>query len=192
MRKALLVNGHPGVQSLSSAAAARVKLALERSDCSVDELDASALPLAGHIIKEAYPDAFSEISRTLNDYAIIVCITPVWWYGPTAVMKNFIDCALQAKRQFVYTKKYRFLQPIPEGLMNRDTRVIVITTSGGPGSWYRWGLMPNYGWKILRDSFALCGVAKRNITNYHFGPAREGVEQTKIDRWLHELETLSF
>lgn len=82
-------------------------------------------------------------------------------FGPTVVVKNFIDSVAVANKTFSY--KYS-KKGDAVGLLDH-LRVMIVTTQGAPKDWYLWGSHTNWligTWKFLGakyvDTFELNGT----------------------------------
>ncbi len=189
-KKALIVNGHPSEESLNAEACRRVKKSLEAQNFEVEYVRAFDLPRAGHIMTDGYDERCEKICQSVSHADIIVCATPVWWFGVTSGMKDFLDGALQAGKHFKYKKLLPFLPAGPVGLLSPGKKLITITTTGGPGYMYNLGLLPNMAKRMIRASFAFCGIKKRDMRSFHFGPAGRNTPKQKIEAWLTKLENI--
>jgi NAD(P)H dehydrogenase (quinone) len=101
MTTALLVVAHHRGDSLTAHIADRARLRLEKDGHAVDLLDLHAEGFDPRMTSEDEPDwadrgkAYSaEVRahmRRIDAADLIVVVFPVWWYGPPALLKGWID-----------------------------------------------------------------------------------------------------
>lgn len=76
----------------------------------------------------------------------IVVISPIWWGGPTALLKGFLDRTLLPGFAFKYRKNSELWDKLLKGKTGH-----VIVTSDGPTWWMRW-VRGDSTVKIIADS----------------------------------------
>ncbi|WP_106397595.1 NAD(P)H oxidoreductase [Actinocorallia populi] len=101
MTTALLVVAHHRGDSLTAHIADRARLSLEKDGRTVDLLDLHAEGFDPRMTPEDEPDwgdrdkeYSAEVRahmRRIDAADLIVVVFPVWWYGPPALLKGWID-----------------------------------------------------------------------------------------------------
>lgn len=137
MQKILIINGHPGLNSLSSSMAIAYRDEAEKNGHIVQilnlrELNFNPILHEGYkLIQELEPDLLTS-QEMIKSSTHLVLITPVWWGSVPALLKGFLDRALLPG----YAFKYRKDSPIWDKLLKGRTARIIIT-SDGPTWWNR-------------------------------------------------------
>jgi len=89
----------------------------------------------------------------------VVFVYPIWWGGPPALLKGFLDRILQPGFGFKYKKG----SPLPEQLLKGRTARL-ITTMDGP-HWYFKFIQGQPGHNMMKNSILrFCGIKPVGIT----------------------------
>lgn len=101
MPHALLVTAHPRTDSLTAQVATRARARLEATGHTVDLLDLYAEDFDPRLHPADEPDwenrdktYSAEVQahmRRITDADEIVLVFPIWWFGPPAILKGWID-----------------------------------------------------------------------------------------------------
>ncbi|MBX6395610.1 MAG: NAD(P)H-dependent oxidoreductase [Alicyclobacillaceae bacterium] len=111
----------------------------------------------------------------------ILFIYPLWWYGPPAVLKGFLDRVLVSG--FAYTYKGR----VPRGLLKGKSAWVVYTADSP--RWYIRLFRRDAEWIIMKRAvLRFCGI--RKVRRLMFGGVRYSSER-KRKRWLETLYRLA-
>jgi NAD(P)H dehydrogenase (quinone) len=106
-----------------------------------------------------------QIQRSDN----LVFIYPIWWNGPPAILKGFLDKVFTVGFAFRYEKVPFFNFGRPIGLLE-GKNAVTITTSGGP-TWIHRLAQRSRGIKVVKkDVLELAGI---KTSSYHIGRALE-------------------
>lgn len=163
--RVLIIQGHPGANSLcaalgqayargAQAAGARVDI-LRLADLSFD-LNLGERYTSRELPTE--PDLLDAMNR-MKLASHLVFVYPTWWGTMPALLKGFIDRVFLPGYAYAYQKG----RILPLGLLaGRSARLIV--TMDGPGIWYRLahGAAGN---RAMRDAtLKFCGIKRVGIT----------------------------
>ncbi|MHA1443983.1 MAG: flavodoxin family protein [Candidatus Hodarchaeales archaeon] len=103
-----------------------------------------------------YEDDFAVVKKKMEESSTWIIGTPVYWWGPTAIMKAFID------RWYQHNITSQFF---------RDKSMILVVASGGESESYSRhvvGMMEDitkYVGLVLKDKIICTGVGKRGDVN---------------------------
>lgn len=139
-KKILVLDGHPYKESFCAAIGAAYRQNVLRKFPGY-EIELIALrdqkfdPIlrSGYSkIQELEPDLL-KIQSLLKWADHIVIITPIWWGGPTALLKGFLDRSMLPGFAFKYRKDSMMWDKFMTGKSGH-----VIVTSDAPTWWMRW------------------------------------------------------
>ena len=106
----------------------------------------------------------------------IVLFYPIWWGGPSALLKGFIDRVLVPGFAFRFREGSALWDKL---LTGRSAHLLA--TMDTPPWYYRWIFrMPGHN-LIKRTILEFCGIKPVAVTS--FGPVK-GSSQAKRERWL--------
>ncbi len=126
-----------------------------------------------------------ELQRMMYDAQEIVIIHPLWWGGPPAILKNFIDQVLTPGFAYRYKRRTgipRRFDIIPERLLKGRTVRLFVTADG-----QRWTnavrLMP---WLMTWNMyiFRFTGLKLKSVRLYDFMRNRTAIQRSK---WLAQI-----
>jgi putative NADPH-quinone reductase len=152
-KKILIIDGHPYDQSFCTAIAkayaentqqryAQAKIQL----LSLRDLEFDPILRAGYKkIQELEPDLVrAQELLKWADHIVIIC--PIWWGGPPALLKGFLDRIFLPGFAFKYRQNSKLWDKFMTG---RSGHVIV--TSDAPSWWMRW-MRGDSTVRLLRES----------------------------------------
>lgn len=183
MQRILLVIGHPDCSRYSHALAERYATGARASGASVEILDLADLSFDPNLASYDQPleRDLERASEAILAAEHLAFFFPMWWAGPPALMKGFIDR--------VFLPDFAFRYPpgrtsIPEGLLRgRSARVVV--TMDSPSWYYRLARRRSLHHAFSGGTLKFCGI----------GPIREttvtslrALSEPKRLRWLDRLE----
>ena len=181
----LIIYAHPNHESFNGAIFHQVKKGLEDSGKKAKLID---------LYKEGFDPVLkfdscnkrrdlnkdSEMKKYRNlitqaDHVIF--IYPIWWYGPPAILKGFID------RVFAKEFAYSYDGNIPKGLL-KDKTAWVVYTMDSP-KWYVTFFRFNIEWINIKNAvLKFCGFGK--VERLMFSGLK-GSSQQKRKKWLQHL-----
>ena len=163
-RNILIIDGHPYDQSLCAGIAAHLKRSAEESGDHVDLLSLRDLqfdPIMRYgyrKIQELEPDLL-RAQALLKSADHIVVITPIWWGGPTALLKGFFDRTFLPGFAFKYRKSSQLWDKF---LVGKTGHLIV--TGDGPVWWMRWVLGDSTVKLIVDSTLRFVGISPVKVT----------------------------
>lgn len=113
-KKALVITAHPSSKGLTHRIAEAYKRGAESTGASVEIMDLYAPEfrqdfLRFENIRETPTDAVKEaIQKKISEADELVFIHPLWWMGPPAILKNFLDVNISARFAFRYVPRVGF------------------------------------------------------------------------------------
>lgn len=184
---ALVFDGHPNPNSLTSALAARY--AKSHPNAQLVAVRDLGLDLIHdpNISAEELPGAVREGQRMVTAADHLVIVAPTWWAGLPAVTKNMIDQVFRAGWAYRYRPlPGRLRGGLPQGLLGgRSARVIL--TSDTPVA-----LLPlsgDHAARVLaREVLPFCGIKPVRVTK--FGGVRWSTARDR-ERWLAKVARLA-
>lgn len=187
MKKILVINGHPNVESLNFGMAEAYKKGAEKSGAIVREIVVANLQFNPNLqfgyqkrteLEPDLLDAWEKIQWAEH----LVWVHPVWWGGLPAMMKGFID------RLFLpgFVFQYRENSVTWDKLLKGKTAHI-ITTLDQP-SWYYWLIYgrPSVN-QLKKATLEFCGVKPVRVS--YFGIVRNSKEEVR-QKWIAQIEAL--
>lgn len=186
MSRILVLDAHPDDGSLCAALAARYADGARGAGADVELLVLRDLDFDVHLRRGLRSDQVLEADLARAQAALVaadhvVVVAPVWWGSVPALLKGFLDRALE--RGWAY--RYRD-NGLPQGLLaGRSARVVVTTDS--PGWWLR-GLMGDSAVRQLRRStLRFCGLKPVRATRV--GQVH-GSSPEQREAWLQRVADL--
>lgn len=185
MKKILIINGHPNVESYNYALAEAYKKGALESGGEVKVINIAELQFNPNLAQgyskrtELEPDLI-EAQEKIAWAEHLVFVFPVWWGGLPALMKGFIDRVLLPGFAFAYKKDSVWWDKLLKGKSAR-----IICTLDQPAWYFRWinGRPVYYMFKKMTLEF--CGIHPVKVTT--IGPVRHSTEKIKQD-WLLKVE----
>lgn len=163
-KNVLVIDGHPYDQSLCAAIGVSLKDKAKQSGHQVTLLalrDLQFDPIMRYgyrKVQDLEPDLL-KAQQLLKDADHIVVISPIWWGGPTALLKGFMDRTLLPGFAFKYRKNSSFWDKL---LTGRSGHVIV--TSDGPAWWMRWFKGDSTVKTIVASTLDFVGIAPIRVS----------------------------
>ena len=138
MKKILIIQGHPGKDSLCASLAQTYFTEAKNSGYDVKLLELIDLKFdlslyGGYKSKQVFEPDLVLAQKYILEAQHLVFVYPVWWEMMPALLKGFID------RTFLpgFAFKYREKSPLPEKLLKNKTARIIITMDS-PSWYYKW------------------------------------------------------
>lgn len=187
MKKILIIDGHPDRESYGAALFEAYKKGALASGADVKEIRVADLSFDPNLHYgyrrrvELEPDLL-EAREKITWAEHLVWIYPVWWGGPPAILKGFIDrvflpgFAFQKRENSVWWDKL---------LTGRTAHVI--STLDQP-AWYYWLVngRPTFH-SMKKMTLEFCGIKPVRTTT--FGPIRLSSDKFRA-KWLSRIEQL--
>ena len=189
MIRVLVINGHPGIQSLSRQIAESYATGAKQAGHSVRMTQLSEMTFdmdhgeGGYRrLKPLEPD-LERFLDDLNWANHVVLSTPMWWGGLPGKLKGLLDRTLLPGRTF---DPRTIVRGAPKPLLSgRTARVFM--TSDTPA----WAMAAIYGnalfKQLRRQIFGFVGIKPTRIT--HFNRASHP-DSTQVQRWLQRAAEL--
>ncbi len=182
MQRILLVIGHPDSGRYTHALAERYATGARAAGADVEVLDLASLAFDPNLRTgdEPLEPDLERASRSILAAHHLAFFFPMWWAGPPALLKGFVD------RVFLPDFAYRYPpgSSIPEGLLRgRSARVVV--TMDSPGWYYRLARRRALHHAFSGGTLKFCGIGpirETTVTSLH------ALAEPKRLRWLERLE----
>jgi putative NADPH-quinone reductase len=167
--KILIITAHPSSKGFTHKIANRYKKGAESAGAEVKIMDLYKCETCHDFLKfeevseMMKDDKFREANQETMDWADeIVFVHPLWWGGPPAILKNFIDQNITPGFAYKY-KKRRFipswLNLLPEGLMSDKQARVFITCDAPKWLYFIIGMPFVVNWVFF--VFVFCGFKVR-------------------------------
>lgn len=187
MKKVLIIQGNPVSTSYNGALAeayrkGAVAAGAEVRMITLNELNFNMNLEGGYRDKLPLEPDLRQAQEAIKWAEHLVWVFPIWWGGPPALMKGFID------RIFMpgYAFKYQKGKPLPDQLLKGRTARL-ITTMDGPSWYFKW-FQGEPAHKMMKYStFRLTGIKPvRTTTVGQVGKQTEAQRK----KWLAKIEQL--
>lgn len=185
--KVLIIYAHPNPESFNNAILQRIIQGLEEvshsHDFSVIDLykenfnpvlrfDSNKKRRDLHLDPET-----AYYRKLISEAEHVIFIYPIWWYGPPAILKGFID------RVFSSGFAYTYEGNLPKGLLKNKTAWVIYTIDSP--KWYISLFRSNAEWIIMKKAvLKFCGF--RKIERFMFSGFKNSKKQ-KREKWLNYL-----
>ncbi|MBK8396410.1 MAG: NAD(P)H-dependent oxidoreductase [Leptospiraceae bacterium] len=187
MKKILIIQGHPGKESLCSSIAKAYYEEAEKSGYSIRLMDLNELKfdLTLHVAykseQKLEPDLILA-QQYITEADHLVFVFPNWWSSMPALLKGFID------RTFLpgFAFKYRAKLPLPEKLLKNKTARIIITMDSPPW-YYKWFAKAPGLNALKKGTLEFSGISP--VKSTLLGPVRKA-PQSRIDFFLNVAKNL--
>ena len=129
-KKALVITAHPSTKGFTHRIAEAYARGVRQAGGEVEILDLYTTDLKQDFlrfesVREIAPDPVrTTIQAKITAADELVFIHPLWWLGPPAIMKNFLDQNISARFAFQYVQGKRV------GLLKGKTACVFITCDG--------------------------------------------------------------
>ncbi|MCH1866306.1 NAD(P)H-dependent oxidoreductase [Nocardioides sp. CFH 31398] len=186
MSHVLVVDGHPGRDSLCASLAASYAAGARETGADVTVLALRDLSFdpdlhTGRRVAQALEPDLVRAQRALVDADHVVVVTPVWWGSVPALLKGFLDRTLESGWAYRYRDN-----GLPQGLLAGRTARVVVTTDS-PGWWLRVLMGDTTVRQLVRSTLRFCGLRKVRTTRIG---AVHGSDETRRAAWLEEVAGL--
>lgn len=185
--RVLIIQGHPRAESLCGALATAYAEGARTGAHEVRELDLSRLSFdpvlhAGFRGAQALEPALLGAQADLAWATHLVFVYPVWWGGPPAVLKGFVDRTFLPGFAFKYRENSARWDKLLSG---RSARLIV--TADSPGWWLSL-VTGNPAVKLMKGPVLdFCGVAPVRTTVL---PEVRASSPQRRSAWLEDVRRL--
>lgn len=187
MKKILIINGHPNVDSFNNGIFEAYKKGAEKSGAEIREIVIKDLQFNPNLqfgyqkrteLEPDLLDAWEKIKWAEH----LVWVHPVWWGGLPAITKGFIDRLFLPG--FVFQNRVNSVWW--DKLLTGKTGHI-ITTMDQPG-WYYWLVFgqPSIN-QLKKSTLEFCGVKPVKVTR--IGPIKNSTITWRA-KWLEKVEKL--
>lgn len=160
--KTLIITAHPASNGYTHEIAGAIKDRREKRGEIVEILDLYKTDLNQNFLRFENPQEMKlpnetrdRIQLKMKEANEIIVIHPLWWFGPPAIMKNFLDNNITSPFAFHYDKGKR----IPH--LTDKTGRIYITCDGLTWIYYLLGLPFVMNWVF--GIFIFCGIKARSF-----------------------------
>ena len=184
-KKSLVITANPSSQGFTHQIANAYKKGVESVGGEVEILDLYKTDLKqGFLDFESVRDipvdsVRTEIQKKITDADEIVFVHPLWWMGPPAILKNFLDQNLSARFAFQY------IDGKLHGLLKGKTACIFITCDG---SFWLYLLMALPFWSIWK--FATIEYCGMKLRSFKVLDKKTWRSQAKLDQFLKKAESI--
>lgn len=187
MRKILIIQGHPGKDSLCASLARSYFEEAKKSGYEVKLLELIDLKFdlslyGGYKSKQEFEPDLVLAQKSILDAEHIVFIFPNWWGMMPALLKGFID------RTFLpgFGFKYREKSPLPEKLLKNKTARIIITMDS-PSWYYKWFRNAPGLNALKKGTLEFSGISP--VKSTLLGPVRKAPKE-RIESFFKIVKTL--
>lgn len=182
-----LISAHPDPGSFNSSIVATVQSSIEESGhafthtdlyrCDFDPvLTAQEL----HTQAQAVPKYVQlEQDRVLST-DVIVLIFPIWWWGPPAILKGWMERVLSVDFAF----RFDVSQGRYVGMLSGRS-AIVITTSGSDPKYYSFAWQRQSHKEFAKEFLATCDIT--TVKQFHFHGISQYTESDKLISYLNSI-----
>ncbi|WP_299050821.1 NAD(P)H-dependent oxidoreductase [uncultured Nocardioides sp.] len=186
MSRILVVDGHPGRDSLCASLAHRYADAARAAGADVTLLPLRDLAFdpdlhTGRRGEQRLEPDLVRAQHALVDADHVVVVAPVWWGSVPALLKGFLDRTLESGWAYRYRDN-----GLPQGLLAGRTARVVVTTDS-PGWWLRLLMGDSTVRQLVRSTLRFCGFRKVAVTRIG---AVHGSDEARRAAWLDEVAEL--
>lgn len=183
--KILIIMGHPNIKSFNTQLADSYQEKAEEYGHSVQRINIADLAFDPILHKgyaqpqELEPD-LQAAQKSIHWAEHIVLFSPMWWGGPNALLKGFIDRTILPGFGFKYHKN----DPMWDKLLSGRTGHIVHTTDS-PRLWATL-VIRNSDIRILKhEVFQFCGIKPVKVT--HINGVRS-FDNKRFEQWIEKIK----
>lgn len=184
MKRILIINGHPDVQSYNYALSKAYEEGATSAKAEVERIDIACLDF-DPILKFGYrqrmdlePDLLEAIDK-IRWADHMVWLFPMWWYGYPALLKGFIE------RTFLPGITFEHIEgkPFPKKLLLGKTARVIITAD--TPKWYDLLFMKRPAInQFKKGTLHYCGIAPVKVT--YIAPLA-GSDDSFREKWLKRV-----
>jgi putative NADPH-quinone reductase len=163
-KKVLIIDGHPDPESFSAAIATELKKkSQDQSESttllSLRDLEFDPILRNGYrVIQNLEPDLV-KAQELLKESDHIIVITPIWWGGPTALLKGFLDRVMLPGFAFKYRKNSAWW----DKYLTKKTGHLIVT-GDAPAWWLRWLRGDSTVKMLVASTLNFVGIAPVRVT----------------------------
>ncbi len=140
--KVLVICAHPNPESFNHALLEEFTKGLKEAGYGYESLDLFASGFDpcfkpgdfSQFTGGQMPDDVQEQQKKVKGAEALVFIHPVWWWGPPAILKGWLD------RVFSFGFAYKLGEKGPEGLLDIKKVLLITTTMGGEAQYKALGI----------------------------------------------------
>ena len=187
MKNILIIQGHPGKDSLCASLARMYFAEAEKSGYHVKLLELNELKfdLSLHVSYKSEQKLEPDLvlaQKYILEAEHLVFVFPNWWGMMPALLKGFID------RTFLpgFAFKYREKSPLPEKLLKNKTARIIITMDS-PSWYYKWFRNAPGLNALKKGTLEFCGISP--VSSTLLGPVRKAPKE-RIVSYLETVKVL--
>lgn len=183
MKKIVIINGHPHLDSLNFGLAEAYKKGAEQAGNEVKEITVANLRFEPNL-KYGYTKRMDLEPDLLDAWEKIqwadhqVWVHPVWWGGMPALLKGFIDRLFLPGMAFRYRENSVWWDKLLKGKSAQ-----ILTTLDQPGWYYHlvYG-RPSIN-QLKKSTLGFCGVKTTGV--HYFGIVR-GASENQTKKWVSD------
>ncbi len=185
MKRILVIDAHPGTDSLCSALAAAFTAGATAKGAEVERVDLRDLEFdpilhEGYKQEQAWEPDLQKAWQAIEQAAHICIVYPTWWGGHPALMQGFIE------RVFLPGRVANFKEDGSWDRLLTGRTADLITTMDTPPWYYRW-INRNCGLVRVRQTIMeFTGVKTRA---HAFGSVIKSNQSTR-EKWLQAAERI--
>lgn len=188
--KAVIILAHPGRQSLNASIARACVDSLKAQGRTVELRDLYALDFDPRLKAEeivgtkshpVLPDVAEE-RRILSGADLYVFVYPLWFNGPPAILKGYVDRVFGMG--FGFEPVFGGTEPMLGG-----KRLLSFTTSGAPDHWVRETHVMN-DLQRLFDHHVCLTTGMTLVDHVHFGGVIQGIRPDVVDEMLMRVDQI--
>lgn len=187
MKKILVINGHPDIESFCAGLAKSYKKGAEstKADCKLVNLaDLNFNPNLQYGYRqptELEPDLLKMQQDIINSQHLVF-VYPTWWGTYPALLKGFVDRVFLPKFAFKFNEN----SPIWDKLLKGKSARLIVTMNSP--KWFYSLIYKSSGHNSMKKSvLGFCGVAPVKITT--LSPIITSTDAIR-QNWLNQVEKL--
>lgn len=176
----ILINANPNPHSLTHSFTDHIKMRAEEKGHKVVIRDLYEMNFDAILGRQDYnqfldgviPSDIRKEHDIISDSEMMIFLYPIWWAGPPAIMKGYIDRVIL--KNFAYDKH-------PDGTFTKrlsDKKALIVNTMGAPEEAYKENGFIDAMTKVM-DNGVLDFVGLQNTGHHFFG----GTENLTADRY---------
>jgi NAD(P)H dehydrogenase (quinone) len=166
MSKTLIVFAHPNRESFNFSLLETVIGALRNKGHEIELDDLCAMNFdpvmtAGEVRQRCAPDEIIQEQAKVSWADTLVFIFPIWWWGPPAILKGWLERVLCQDFAFKYDVSLNRLV----GTLRGRSAVVITTSSADPASYestWQAESQTNY----VSDILIMCGIQVVKLMNF--------------------------
>lgn len=187
MKKILIINGHPNMESFNFGLSEAYKIGAEKTGNEVKEVLVGKLKFNPNL-QFGYEKRIELEPDLLNAWEKIkwadhiVWVYPQWWGFMPAILKGFIDRLFLPGFAFEYKKS-----PSQWGKLLKGKTAHIIHTMDYPVWYYKW-VLGAPGVKVMKKQI-LDFVGIKTIKTTYIGPIKNSTQEFR-KKWMEKIKTI--